>query len=75
MEEGLWRKGSTQFGKTMSPGMGVSEDRSCSVFWQCSEGSEAVPLKAVEIATLQGWTWARLARGGNCVQTVCSPLP
>lgn len=70
MEEGLWRKGSTQFGKTMMcPGMGASEDRSCRVFRQCSEGSEAVPLKVVEPATLQGWTRGYLAHGGNCVQS------
>lgn len=70
MEEGLWRKGSTQFGKTvMCSRMGASEDRSCSVFWQRSEGSEAVPPNAVEIATLQGRTRGCLACGGNCVQS------
>lgn len=71
--EAKWRKdfgsGSTQFRKTMCPGVGSSEDRSCSVFWQCCEGLEAVPPKAVEIATLQGWTRGCLLHGGNCVQS------
>jgi len=69
VEKGLQRKGRTQFRKSTCSGMGASEDRNCSVFWQCSEGSEAVPQKAVEIATLQGRTRGCLAWSGNCVQS------
>lgn len=39
------------------------------MFWQCAEGSEVVPPKAMKRATLQGWTqgvWLMVA-------TVCNP--